>query len=54
MSVHLVALLVLLVLGAFTYVLASRAEAKELGRIAFFCALLVLLLAWADGVDIGR
>ncbi len=39
----------LVIVGAFVYVLAAKAEAKELGRLTFACALLALLLAASSG-----
>lgn len=38
--------LVVAVLGALVYALATNAKAAELGRIAFACGLLVALLAF--------
>lgn len=47
-SMTLIAILPLCVCfaGLFVYLLASKAEAKEVGRIMFFCGLLVFLFAF--------
>lgn len=44
MIVSILALLVCLI-GLLVYVLATNTKAVEIGRICFFCGLLVLLLA---------
>jgi hypothetical protein len=40
-----IGLLVLCVLGLLIYVLATKPEAKEIGRLVFACALLAMCLA---------
>lgn len=45
----LLILCVVVVVGLLMYVLASNAKASEVGRIMFFAALLVLLLALSHG-----
>lgn len=47
--VHLVSLIVC-VAGLVLYVVATRAEAKELGRLSFACGLLVVLWRLAGPV----
>lgn len=42
--------LVLLILGALIYALAANVKASEMGRIMFFCGLLVLTFALAREV----
>lgn len=49
-----VSLLVLCVLGLLVYVLASKAEVKELGRLAFACALLALCLGAGPALHLLR
>ena len=49
MALHLLAVLVLLV-GLVVYLVSSKPEAKELGRLAFFAGLLVVLLRVGEAV----
>ena len=42
-----ISLVVLAVIGLLVYVLASNGKAAEIGRICFFCALLVLCFGFA-------
>jgi Na+/phosphate symporter len=38
------------IVGAFVYILSTNGKAVELGRIAFFCGLLVALMTLAGHV----
>lgn len=38
--------IIVAVIGLLIYVLAGKAEVKEIGRIMFFCGLLVALFAF--------
>lgn len=43
-------LLILMVIGLLVYVLSSNGKAAELGRLLFFCALLVICFELARGI----
>jgi len=49
MSLSLLVLLGVLVAGILAYALATNPKVAELGRIAFFAALLVILLLFGEG-----